>query len=386
MRWIATDNIYAATWRELFDYTNNDLTVKKLIKRHGEPKSAGDKANYFKQANQARVCVLQAKEYMDAAQASSIFTSPNHIYYSIYALASLMMLIMGDGTKSLDYLRKDRNNRNHGLSFMTHCGLKNASVDVNLLKLSSVAISEHGHFPNWYKSLPNRQSVYAIFERTMGGFLARGMHAVGGSTLAPISSISDKRWSLLNLLSLFPDLDSDLRKCGVEKIRSRTSLTVSENDEEQMAYVWRIHGCENKQDLEILLKKFAVQPGFENLRNFTPYPSGLGGELRVNFQRGDHITFEWPDVRETLEHSTISYADHVEMFEIVELYLVAYQLSMLSRYFPDLWVYCIESQCLSAKLISRATEIIGRKFPILCLSILNDEKTVISIYRQPWLE
>ena len=163
-------------------------------------------------------------------------------------------------------------------------------------------------------------------------------------------------------------------------------MTVSENDEKQMAYAWRIHGCESKQDLEILLKKFSVQPGFENLRNFTPYPSGLGGEVRVNFQHGDHISFEWPDVREALEHCTISYADHVEMFEIVELYLVAYQLSMLSRYFPDLWVHCIESQCLSAKLISRATEIIGRKFPILCLSILNDEKTVISIYRQPWLE
>jgi len=297
-----------------------------------------------------------------------------------------MMLIMGDGTNSLDCLRKDTKNRKHGLSFSTTCTLNKASADISLLKFSSATILEHGHFPNWYKSLPARQSVYAIFERTLGGFLARGMQAVGGSTLAPISSISDRRWSLLNLLSLFPDLDSDLRKCGVEKIRSRTSLTVSENDEKLMAYAWRIHGCENKQDLEILLKKFAVQPGFENLRNFTPYPSGLGGEVRVNFQRGDDISFEWPDVRETLEHSTISYADHVEMFEIVELYLVAFQLSMLSRYYPDLWVHCIESQCLSAKLISRATEIIGRKFPILCLSILNDEKTVISIYRQPWLE
>jgi hypothetical protein len=65
------------------DYTNIDLTVKKLIKRHGEPKSSGDSANYRKQANQARVCVLQVKEYMDAAQAFSIFTSQNHNYYSI---------------------------------------------------------------------------------------------------------------------------------------------------------------------------------------------------------------------------------------------------------------------------------------------------------------
>ena len=105
----------------------------------------------------------------------------------------------------------------------------------------------------------------------------------------------------------------------------------------------------------------------------------------MEFTRNEPIQFQFPDSREAMDHSTISYADHVEMFEIVDLYLVAYQLSMLSRYFPDLWVKCIESQCLSAKLISRATEIIGRKFPILCLSLLNGEKTVISTHRQPWL-
>jgi hypothetical protein len=387
MRWIATDNIYAATWRELFEYTNIELIRKNLIKRHGVPKSTKDEANYNKQAHQARVCVLQAKEYMDAAQASSIFTSPNHIYYSIYALTSLMMLVMGDGTKSLDYLRKDTKNRKHGLSFTTNCSLNNASADINLLKFSSATILEHGHFPNWYKSLPARQPVYADFEKKEGLFGTRGIKPYGSNKLTPIASILQKRQSLLDLLALFPDLDSDLRKCGVEKIRSLSDMMVLENEDQKIiTYRWRINGCENIQDLDVLLEEFRVEPRFANMMSFTPFPSGLGGEVRMSFMYGDKLHFQWPNVRETLEHSTISYADHVEMFEIVELYLVAYQLSMLSRYFPDLWVHCIESQCLSAKLISRATEIIGRKFPILCLSILNDEKTVISTYRQPWLD
>ena len=51
MRWIATDNIYAATWRELFECTNNELTIKNLIKRHGQPESAKHEANYHKQAS-----------------------------------------------------------------------------------------------------------------------------------------------------------------------------------------------------------------------------------------------------------------------------------------------------------------------------------------------
>lgn len=387
MRWIATDNIYAATWRELFEYTNNELTIKNLIKRHGQPESAKHEANYHKQASQARVCVLQAKEYMDAAQASSVFTSPNHIYYSVYALASLMMLIVGDGTKSLDHLRKDAKNRKHGLSFATNCTLSKASTDINLLKLSSANILEYGHFPNWYKSLPQRQSLYAEFENKKGLFSTRGMKVCGGNSLAPIESLSEKRWTLLDLFSLFPDLDSDLRKCGVRKIRSLSDMMILKNeDQRSITYRWRINECEDMRDLETLLEKFRVEPRFANMMSFTPFPSGLGGEVRMFFMYGDQVRFEWPDVRETMEHFSISYADNVNVFEIVELYLVAYQLSMLSRYFPDLWVRCIESQCLSAKLISRATEIIGRKFPILCLSILNEEKTIISTYRQPWME
>ena len=108
MKWIATDNIYAETWRELFEYTNIDLVCRNLESKHGSPLSKNVRENRRKQAQQARVCVLQAKEYMEAARASSIFTSPNHTYYSIASLASLLMLILGDGTKSLDYLRKDK--------------------------------------------------------------------------------------------------------------------------------------------------------------------------------------------------------------------------------------------------------------------------------------
>ena len=87
-----------------------------------------------------------------------------------------------------------------------------------------------------------------------------------------------------------------------------------------------------------------------------------------------------------MNHDTISYADILPTHEIIDLYLVAYQLSMLSRYFPDIWVRCIESQCRAAKLIERATEIIAKKFAVLTLSMLRGEETVISTHREPWKE
>jgi hypothetical protein len=384
--WITTDNIYAATWREIFEYTNIELTLKKLAERHGTPHGSRVTANYLKQAQQARVCVLQAKEYMDAAQTCSIFTSPNHTYYSISALASLMMLIMGTGEKSLDNLRQNKNNRSHGLSFTTECGLRDASSDINLLRLTSANILDKGHFPNWYNTLPDQEPVYAHHERRAGGFVQRSTRLVGGNTRKPLSAISKTKWTLLDLLAVFPDLDSDLRKCGVKKIRSRSTMYVLENEDNLLTYRWIIHGCGSKEELETLLKKFTVLTNPEKKLTISITPDGVGAEILLVSMPKEELQFEWPNVRETVEHYNVSYADDAELFEVVELYLVAYQLSMLSRYFPDLWVRCIESQCLAAKLISRATEVIGRKFPILCLSILNKRKTVISSYRQPELD
>jgi hypothetical protein len=192
MKWITTDNIYAETWRELSEYTNIELVCRNLALRHGLPLSKKEEENHRKQAQQARVCVLQAKEYMEAARASSIFTSPNHTYYSITALASLMLLVLGDGTKSLDYLRKDRKNRSHGLEFSTTCTLSDAAASVNLLRSSSAAVLENGHFANWYKILPTRDWDYAINDESFGALRQRGMKIAGGSSLAAFSSIIKK--------------------------------------------------------------------------------------------------------------------------------------------------------------------------------------------------
>ncbi len=281
-------------------------------------------------------------------------------------------------------MRKDKKNRSHGLDFLTDCSLTDAAANVNLLRSSSAGILENGHFGNWYKILPKRDWHYALNHERIGEKRKRSMKIVGGSSLAEFSSISGRRWSLLDLLALFPDLDLDLQKCGVRKIRSRSNLEVFE-DGVKTRFSWGFSGCENDQDLRMILDRFVLDENFKDRIRFDLVSDGSAGLVHVESTNTDRVTFHWPDVRETLDHSMISYADPIEMFEIVDLYLVAYQLSMLSRYFPDLWVRCIESQCLAAKLISRATEIIGRKFPILCLSLLNGEKTVISTYRAPWL-
>jgi hypothetical protein len=132
------------------------------------------------------------------------------------------------------------------------------------------------------------------------------------------------------------------------------------------------------------LEEFSVTPRFADALKFDGPDNGRSGIVSIQFKEGEEIGFRWPNSRDTMNHDSISYAGMPETHEIVDLYLVAYQLSMLSRYFPDIWVRCIESQCRAAKLIERATGIIARKLPILTLSMLSGEETVVSTHREPW--
>lgn len=386
MRWIVTDDIYAETWRQLLEFSNLELTTDVIVRKHGEPTSKSDRDNLAKQAAQARVCVLQAKEYFDAARTASLFTSPNHSYYGAVALASLIMLVLGDGTKSLDYLRSDNRNNHHGLDFTTGCNSRSASVAITLVEQSRVEILRFGHFANLYRTLPRRGSASALVKRSHGSTSSTGMQTIGGYDVPAFDTIAGLKRTLLELLKYLPDLDSDLQRFGINAVRSRTSLEVRRKPDGHTTHTWRIHGCRSEAELEALLEEFAVTSRFADSLTFRGPDNATAGIVSVQFNERDDIGFRWSTSRDTMNHDTISYADILPTHEIIDLYLVAYQLSMLSRYFPDIWVRCIESQCRAAKLIERATEIIAKKFAVLTLSMLRGEETVISTHREPWKE
>jgi len=96
MEWILTDDIRRETWRRILEFANQELALEAIVRLQGPSNDGSTQSNYNKQARQVRVCVLQAKEYFDAAEASSLYTSPNHAYYGAISLASTMMLIFGD--------------------------------------------------------------------------------------------------------------------------------------------------------------------------------------------------------------------------------------------------------------------------------------------------
>ena len=384
MRWIVTDNIYAETWRNLLEFANVDLTMDTIVRLHGQPTDKSARSNYSKQARQARLCVLQAKEYFDAASNSSLFTSPNHAYYGAVSLASLCLLLRGDGRCSLDALRADPRNNHHGLRLTTGCSPSTATAGISLLEHTRAEILNHGHFGNWYRALPPRGNVYAFVKQDHGSTGSVNYLPAGGYDLPPLAGLIGTSNTLLELLKYLPDLDRDLDRAGIMFPRSRTRHDIEVTRDAINKQTWFVHGCQTLNDLEALLSRFSVNASHAGSLDGIVDEGRNAAIVTLQFKQPTEIGVTWPTARETLNHDTISYAAKRETYEVIDLYLVAYQLSMLSRYYPDIWIACIESRCRGAKLIEKAVDLVVKKLPILMLSLVSPEDVVISTHREPW--
>ncbi len=386
MRWTVTDNIYVETWRQILEFANAELTVDRIARRHGAPKSAAHARNYAKQAAQARVCVLQAKEYFDAARTASLFTSPNHAYYGAIALASLCLLILGDGTKSLDKLRATVSNRHHGLIFTTAATAASAVHGVTLLDESFVEPQPAGHFANWYKALPNHGPVYAHKRVVHGPTYSKTYSFVGYYPVEAYSEVCGKRKSITQLARFLPDLDDDLQRSGIGAIRSRTTHEHELAADGTQKHKWSIHSCGSSGAREQLLAEFLIAPSAVENVSCVMAEDTASAIVTIRHAKDERPRFRWPNCRDTLNHDSISYVGAPDSHEITDLYQIAFQLSMLSRYYPDVWVACLESRCRAAKIIERTVEIIIKKLPILALSAVLGETVIISTHREPWLQ
>lgn len=381
MDWIVTDNISKEVWRRLLEYANAEIALDRIIQLHGEPTSKTI-GNYKKQAAQARACVLQAHEYYAAAKASSLYTSPNHIYYGNICLATLIMLICGDGSMALDVLRRDGKNNHHGLDFSLGCDAKAAKIGFGLLENSYCELLKYGQFANWYNCLPSMAEVSAVIRKSNGGVGQLARRTVGSSRIAPYSALVGKKFSLLDLIKLFPDLALDMRRLGLVSIFCRADHYVEINQKNNReTHTFLLHGLD-EENRDSILSRFAVEPRGGDCFEVIENPPGA----IVNFKMDKDalLRFSWPDSRETLSHDTIFYGVGLDRHEIVDLYLCSYQLSMLSRYFPDIWVAGIESQGKAAKIVELLIDVQEKKFPVLALGFISGIETVISTHRPPW--
>lgn len=384
MEWIVSDNIEREAWRRLHEFANVDLTTDYLAARHGTALTASIERNYKKQAQQSRVCILQAKEYFDAARDSTLFTSSNHLYYGLVSLSSALMLLLGDGRNSLDFRRRDPANGHHGLKFTTGCNATASTRGLTILEQSHAEVLGTGHFLGWYSVLPRRVDLYGLHKTELKDGNFSDFRACGGYVTAPPEALVGRKRTTLDLLRHFPDLAQDFHRYGVALSAARTTQEVRLHHSGQARNLWTIHQIFNPGSREALLERFQVTSRFADCLVPRVTPSGVVWAVEGIIPQVDGMELRWPESRDTMDHETVSYADPIDTHELVDAYLVAFQLSMLSRYYPDLWVACIESHCKAAKLIERTVDTLVKKTPVLTLSLLSPAGVTISTHRAPW--
>ena len=379
MDWVTCTDPRREVWRRLLEFANEELAVDALERIHG--KDSKNRANYKKQASQIRGSILQAREYTDAASAASQITAPNHLYYAAVSLASAIMLLHGKGVFALDYLRKDPQNRNHGLEFTLSSSAALCKTGVHILENARVGLRDAGHFRNWYSAIPKDVPFSAVVRTTQAGTLRKRIAEIGTATFLPFESVPVRRRSLMDLTRTLPDFALDLRRFGINVAASRTTIEVDHNADTGADTIrFRIHGAGTEEELHEILWRFGVPS--QHWEKLHCVCVSTGAIVTYKFPKDDY-RLRYPEVAVTDDAEAIMYGCSIDMQEIADAYQVAFGLSMLSRYFPDVWLACLESHCKAAKIIERFVEIYIHKFPSLAISYMVGRPMFFSTRRAP---
>lgn len=378
MEWVTCRDPYEEVWSRLLEFTNSEFVKKFIHDRKDYECLKGQKNNINKQVKQIRFSLLQAKEYFDAAKNSSLMTCPNHIYYGSVALSTACMLLRGDGRKSLDYLRRDKGNAKHGLHLIVD--------ESSLLEKSKIEICKVGHFVNWYEELEKKRSTHATVSKFGGFGRLINMQEIGCYEIDDFSKIDGMQFTLLDLMKKLPDLFHILNRVGIEQQFVRGELVVDDLSNGDFKFL--IHEVPKNISLDDIFNNFKCDSGvmFCYEMDYISKTGLIRTRLNKSWEFSACVS------RESLDHESFflldldkaNNGDSVCIPEVAELFLVSYGLSMLSRYYPDIWVDFLESNSQRVVLVKKVVELLMAKFPNLILNEIEGRKINITSYRPTW--
>lgn len=384
MKWITCNNPEREVWKLLSHFKNSDFARATLESRFPNAPPAQRK-NIEKHCAQVRMSILQAEEYFVAARRTSITTSPNHLYYGIYALNTAIMLMRGGGNFALDRIRGDRKNRSHGLTATIGSNHKQASSELELMNSTRVIPEANGFFSLWHSTLPDFYSTYGITRESKGGIGQSSFRPVGKEDAANYADLSGRSVSCLELASRFPDLCHIISRLGKAADISRCTVSLFADDT-NVRNEWVIHGASSRSSFERILDRFSAPSNWVSGFSIKLTESGSGGVIEYNCPKDLYkiSTFSFPSLRFDRNYEYWMFAESLDNLEAVDATLMSFALSMLSRYYPDLWISCLESRCGSSVVASDFVELYSVRYPALALSLMLDDDTFVSPRQPPW--
>jgi hypothetical protein len=375
IRTIRTTDTARSAWSGLRQFHNVAFVTDRLSDLHKIPTS--QKRNARKQAEQIRFCLMQAREYHDAARVVSAVTKPVLLYYSLMNLATAEALFKQTGASSIDKAREQH--RHHGLVFSVRSpSTGSVNVAEAASRLSAVPAIRGGG---------ERYGTFELWRRSAGShpMIANGTTQDGSRTLQSFYAFAVPRddslaadWkkiSLLDCLKCLPALSDLCRLSGIVQELVRAGLHTTNNVEAKSGSLTVLIHPHAKEVYEKVIERITVRP--DCLERVAYLDNGDHGRLIYSWDENYPLDFALPSSFHIYRDECLLHSDKVDFNEFGFYYLSLYMCSNYARYYPDFWIKDVEE---SSYLFSAVDEVIRTaedRVPLHTLSELERNYIVL---------
>lgn len=370
-RKVRTADPRAYAWTGLRKFQNVDLITDDLIRIHRlEPRW---RENARKQAQQIRYCIVQGREYFAAAQAVSLATKPNLLYYGIMSLALAEILFKQSGDSSLDKARGEH--RHHGLT-MTVGGIpRGADLAAAAGQLRALPMEidgkRKGTFELWHRSSREHPVAGDVTEFLEGGGSTSSYAVIMGAVDSAYPPIPISGITLAECFSASPLMAENVSIAGlpIHFVRGRT---------QRRAWVgpgrnWRANTTVTLHPSPLnaaLIEGFQLNPNDVMRVNLTEVGTGYVVTLNddwINLVVG----FPMPPASTVNTEEWRLWTNTPPLNEFGYLYVALFLAGNYARYYPDLWLQDVERSSALALAIEELCAIAEWRAPWLALCELG---------------
>lgn len=357
-------------WASLQQFQNVSYVTRRIIDLHDLRKS--QHGNAKKQAIQIRYCLIQAKEYFDAARTVSICTQPLLLYYGIMSLALAEILLKGTGSQSLDRARGEH--AHHGLDLkMDRDPSKIESLAESASSMRAVPVVKGGGrigtFELWHR---------VAREYPLGGKVETLLRDGGTSnSIRALLIPEDKQMEVvplngITLLDCFcshPFMRQALsyNETPLKTVRAKIDARVNEKSKSNV-FRFTVQPSGNNEILANLYEKMKFKPDMINQMVIAEFPDGCSVQIKMI---DDQSVVNMPAGVQARSEE-IYFQTEVECLnEFGLLYVGLFILGSYVRYFPDLWMADVENASSLAIVSKTFSDVVLERAPIIALSELS---------------
>lgn len=358
-------------WAGLRRFHDVTYVERSIIELH--QLSLDQFSNARKQVRQIRYCLMQAREYAEAAEAVTFVTKPLLYYYCVISLAVAELLLKQTGESSLDRARAQHGN--HGLTFsagsVPHAERRLAMVASQLRAKPVVRSGDRfGTFELWHRSAREMPEVGVITHYHQNGGTTTTHDIILGAVDKRLPLLPAQGISLIEALVKLPTMFDLLLANGIQPQIIRGKITRDIRNNVLASTTVILHPTQSG-----LIDRFQETCIFHPADHsaITYHPIAEGGALTWHGQLTppEREGYFFPPGSMWSEEEIRFWPEVQPLNEFGYFYAALYIAGNYARYYPDRWISDVEESSPIAQAIEALLAEAEIRVPLLALSELS---------------